>query len=198
MTQTPRKSLTVRVNGEVQSTETLGDLKSTETLGDLITCHGCKAVGHVLESCPENQGLTYTDCQMFQMKQTNASAKKKPTSPGIDQLSSRFQKLANETNLPASPINTTLNIANTNTVRGPDTTPQKTVEKITPPQQTNTPTIVQSDRTNTAKRLLSSLGIPTKPDAPQIDPSTEVPKKIPVKNKKASGKRNGEREVNQT
>ena len=70
---------TVRVDKEVQS---------TETPDDLITCHGCKAVGHLLESCPVNHGLTYTDCQMFQMKQTNASARKKPTSPGIEQLSS--------------------------------------------------------------------------------------------------------------
>ena len=50
--------------------------------------------------------------------------------------------------------------------------------------QTDTPKTVQSDQTNTAKRLLSSLGIPTKPDTPQIDPSGEVPKKIPDKDTK--------------
>ena len=120
---------TVQVDGEVQS---------TETLGNPITCHGCKAVGHVLESCPVNHGLTYTDCQMYQMKQTNASAKKKPTSPGIDQLSSRFQTLAKETNPPASPTHPTLNVTNNNTVPGPNTTPQKMVRQITPPAQTNT------------------------------------------------------------
>ena len=53
---------TVRVDKEV---------RSTETPDDLITCHGCKAVGHVLESCPVKHGLKYTDCQMFQMKQTD-------------------------------------------------------------------------------------------------------------------------------
>ena len=76
---------------------------------------------------------------MFQMNQTNASAKKKPTSPDINQLLSRFQKLAKETNPAASPTHPTLNVANTNTVPGPDTTLQKTVEQITPPAQTNTP-----------------------------------------------------------
>ena len=68
---------TVRVKGEG---------KLPETLDDPITCHGCKAVGHVLESCPENHGLTLTDCQMYQMKQTNASAKnsQKNNSTGKD------------------------------------------------------------------------------------------------------------------
>ena len=44
----------VRVDKEVQP---------TDTLDDLITCRGCKAVGYVLESCPVDHGLTYTDCQ---------------------------------------------------------------------------------------------------------------------------------------
>ena len=54
---------TVRIDKEVQP---------TGTLDDLITCRGCKAAGHVLESCPVDHGLTYTDCQMSQWEQTNA------------------------------------------------------------------------------------------------------------------------------
>ena len=70
--------------------------QSSKTSKDHIICRGCNAVGHVLESCPKDHGLKFTDCQMYQMKQTNASAKKtKSTGTGIDQLSSCFQKLAN-------------------------------------------------------------------------------------------------------
>ena len=54
---------TVRVDKEVQP---------TDTLDDLITCRGCEVVDHVLESCPVDQGLTYTDCQLFQWEQTKA------------------------------------------------------------------------------------------------------------------------------
>ena len=153
-------------------------------------------VGHVLESCPVNHGLTYTDCQMFQMKQTNASSRKKPTSPGIEQLSSKFQELAKDTNPPASLTHPTLNVENIKTTPGPDTM----VEQIIPPAQTDTPKTVQSDQTNTAKRLLFSLGIPTKPDTARMDPSGEIPKKVPCqrhKNTKTGGKRNRERKTNQ-
>ena len=52
---------TVRIDEEVQL---------TDTLDDLFTCRGCKTTGHVLESCPVKHGLTYTDCQMFQWGQT--------------------------------------------------------------------------------------------------------------------------------
>ena len=57
-------------------------------------------------------------------------------------------------------------------------------EQITPPAQIDTPKTVQSNQSNPAKLLLSSLGIPTKPDIPQIDPSEEVPDKIPIKDTK--------------
>ena len=170
---------TVRVNGEGQS---------PETTDGPITYHGCNAVGHVLESCPKDHGLTLTDFQMYQMKQTNASAKKKnPTSTGIDQLSSRFQKLAKEKNPPAFPTPPTPKVANDNdnTIPGPDTASQEAVEKTTPPAQTNTtPMTVQSDQTKTAKRLLSSLGIPTDPDTSRIKPSKEIPEKVPIKDTK--------------
>ena len=62
---------------------------------------------------------------------------------------------------------------------------RKTVKKTTPPAKTNTtPTTVQTDQTKTAKRLLSSLGIPTDPDTSRIDPSKEIPEQIPKKDAK--------------
>ena len=54
---------TVRIDEEVQP---------TGTLDDLFMCRGCKATGHVLESCPVDHGRTYTDCQLFQWEQTKA------------------------------------------------------------------------------------------------------------------------------
>ena len=70
---------------------------------DHKVCCGCAAIGHVLESCPEDHGLKLTDCQMHFMGQTNASVNKmKPAGKGIDQLSDCFQNLTPKSP-PASP-----------------------------------------------------------------------------------------------
>ena len=77
---------TVRVDGGEQPSGTPNDHK---------VCCGCAAIGHILESCPEDHGLKLTDCQMHHMEQTNASANKmKPAGTGISQSSVCFKNLA--------------------------------------------------------------------------------------------------------
>ena len=76
---------TIRIDGEGQWSEISNDHKNMSWMH-------C-TVGHVLESCPEDHGLKFTNCQMYRMGQTNASANKtKPTGTGIDQLSVCFKK----------------------------------------------------------------------------------------------------------
>ena len=69
-------SKTMRVDGAGQPSGTPYDHE---------ICRGCAAIGHVLESCPEDHGLKLTDYQMHFIGQTNASANKaKPAGTGID------------------------------------------------------------------------------------------------------------------
>jgi hypothetical protein len=66
------------------------------------------------------------------------------------------------------------------TIPGPNVTPQETMEQITPPAQKDTPKTIQSN----SKRLMSSLGIQTTPDVPQVKPPEEVQKKKPTETTK--------------
>ena len=141
-----------------------------------------------------------TNAQMSKMK-TNVSTRRKLTSPGIKQLSSQFQELAKDTDPQTSLTHPTLGAENINTILGPDAPLQQTVEQITPPAQVDTPKIVQANQSNSTKLLLSSLGVSTKPDIPQIDSPRGGPGKNPdqeYQTSKTGGKRNREHEINQT
>ena len=121
---------TVRVDKEGQLSKTPDNHK---------ICRGCSAVGHILESCPKDHGLKFTDCQMYQIGQANASARKtKPTGTGIGQLSVCFQNLANSppasstSPAPRGPAHGCCKNNNT-TIPSPDTATQQMVKKTTEP-----------------------------------------------------------------
>ena len=173
---------TVRIDKEGQSSETSDNHK---------VCHGCNAVGHVLESCPENHGLNFTNCQLYQIGQTNASTNKtKPTGTGIEQLSVCFQNLAKSP--PASstppilwgpPMEDAGN--NDTTILSPNTaTQQKCVEMTTElVREEPPPTTQQPNQTTTtdANRLLSSLGVQTETGTSKVSPTKKKPEEVPNK-----------------